>query len=51
MNTAIIGGFAKLTDLVSLDTLLEAIEKEVPVKREANAAAAKEAYHSVKVAS
>jgi 2-oxoacid:acceptor oxidoreductase gamma subunit (pyruvate/2-ketoisovalerate family) len=51
VNTAIIGGFAKLTELVKLDTLLKAIEKEVPVKREANAAAAKEAYHSVKVAS
>jgi len=51
VNTAIIGGFAKLTGLVSLDALLEAIEKQVPAKKEANAAAAKEAYYSVKVGS
>ncbi len=49
VNTAIIGGFIKLIDLVSLDALLRAVEVEVPVKKEANVAAAKEAYHSVKV--
>jgi len=49
VNTAIIGGFAKLTGLVSLDALLHAVEAEVPVKKEANVAAAKEAYYSIKV--
>ena len=49
VNTAILGGFIKLVDLVSLDALLHAVEVEVPVKKEANVAAAKEAYHSVKV--
>ena len=48
VNTAIIGAFAKLTGLVSLDALLKAVDKEAPVKKEANVAAAKEAYHSVK---
>ena len=50
VNTAIIGAFAKLTSLVSLDTLLKAVEAEVPVKKEANATTAKEAYYSVKSA-
>ena len=49
VNTAILGAFAKLAGLVGLDSLLQAIEKGVPVKKEANAAAAKEAYHSVGV--
>jgi len=49
VNTAILGAFAKLVDLVGLDALLEAVEKGVPVKKEANVAAAKEAYYSLKV--
>jgi len=49
VNTAIVGGFIKLVDLISLDALVHAIEVEVPVKKEANVAAAKEAYHSVKL--
>jgi 2-oxoisovalerate ferredoxin oxidoreductase gamma subunit len=49
VNTAILGGFIKLLDLVSLDALLHAVEVEVPVKKEANVAAAKEAYHNLKV--
>jgi len=48
VNTAIIGAFVKLTGLVNLEALLQAVEKEVPVKKEANVAAAKEAYYSVK---
>ena len=43
-NAAMVAAFAKLSDLVSLDSLLPAVEKEVPVKKEANVAAAKEAY-------
>ena len=49
VNTAIVGGFIKLVDLISLDALVHAIEAEVPVKKEANVAAAEEAYHSVKL--
>ena len=48
VNTAILGSFIKLIDLVSLEALLHAVEVEVPAKKEANVAAAEEAYHSVK---
>jgi len=51
VNTAILGSFIKLVDLVSLDALLHAVEVEVPVKKEANVAAAKEAYYSVNIRS
>jgi 2-oxoacid:acceptor oxidoreductase gamma subunit (pyruvate/2-ketoisovalerate family) len=49
VNTAILGAFVNLVDLVSLDSLIHAIEVEVPAKKEANVAAAKEAYDSVRV--
>lgn len=49
VNTAILGAFVKLVDLVDLDSLFDAIEVEVPAKKEANVAAAKEAYDSIKV--
>ena len=41
-------GMVKLINLVSLEALLHAVEVEVPVKKEANVAAAKEAYHNIK---
>ena len=46
---AILGSIIKLIDLVSLEALLHAVEVEVPAKKEANVAAAEEAYHSVRV--
>lgn len=49
VNTAILGAFVRLVDLVSLDSLLHAIEVEVPAKKEANVAAAREAYDGVKM--
>ncbi len=49
VNTAILGAFAKLAGLVGLDSLLQAVEKGVPFKKEANLAAAEEAYSSVRV--
>ncbi len=49
VNTAILGAFARITELVSLESLLKAIENEVPVKVEENKAAAKEAYEKVRV--
>ena len=49
VNTAIVGGFIKLVGLVSLDALVRAIKAEVPAKKEANVAAAEEAYNSVKL--
>ncbi len=47
VNTAILGAFAKITRLVSIDSVVAAIKEEVPTKPEANAAAARDAYHIV----
>ena len=44
VNTAIMGGFAKICDFVTLDAVLESIREIAPVKEEENVAAAKEAY-------
>jgi len=44
VNTAIMGGFARICDWVSLDAMLETIKAVAPVKKEENVAAAKEAY-------
>ncbi len=48
VNTAILGAFSKFTKIVSLDSVLKAIKERVPLKREENIAAAKEAYEKVK---
>ncbi len=47
VNTAILGGFVRATEIVKLDTLLQSIQRNVPVKAEENAAAAKDAYERV----
>jgi pyruvate ferredoxin oxidoreductase gamma subunit/2-oxoisovalerate ferredoxin oxidoreductase gamma subunit len=47
VNTAILGAIAKATGLVGIDSIAEAIQEEVPIKPEANAAAAREAYELV----
>jgi len=44
VNTAIMGGFSKVCEWVSLDAMLETIRAVAPVKKEENVAAAKEAY-------
>ena len=44
VNTAIMGGFARVCDLITLDAMLEAIREEAPAKEEENVAAAREAY-------
>lgn len=44
VNTAIMGGFARVCDAVSIDAILESIRELAPVKEEENVAAAKEAY-------
>ena len=49
VNTAILGAFAKATSLVGIDSIVLAIREEVPVKRNENARAAREAYKEVKV--
>jgi 2-oxoacid:acceptor oxidoreductase gamma subunit (pyruvate/2-ketoisovalerate family) len=47
VNTAILGAFCRVTEICSIDAILGAIEKGVPVKPEQNAKAAREAFDSV----
>jgi len=47
VNTAMAGAFAKASGLISLDTILEAVREVVPVEKERNEAAAREAYKQV----
>ena len=44
VNTAIVGAFAALTKIVKLESVVEAIPDLVPIKPEANQAAAREAF-------
>jgi len=48
VNTAILGAFAKISKLVTLNTLIEAVRSVVPSRKDANAAATKEAYDQVR---
>ena len=47
VNTAILGAFARMSGLVKIETVMEAIRQSAPAKREENALAAKEAYENV----
>jgi len=47
VNTAILGAFIKITGLTSLETLLEAVRKGVPINPRGNVEATKEAYEKV----
>ena len=49
VNTAILGAFAKLTGVIGIEALAEAINESVPGKGKENEAAAREAYGKVKV--
>lgn len=51
VNTAILGCFAKATGLVGIGSVKEAIMGEVPIKAEANALAAQQAFDLTKTAS
>ncbi|MBU1157914.1 MAG: 2-oxoacid:acceptor oxidoreductase family protein [Candidatus Thermoplasmatota archaeon] len=44
VNTAIMGGFAKMSDWVSIEAMLEIIREVAPVKKDENVEAAREAY-------
>jgi 2-oxoacid:acceptor oxidoreductase gamma subunit (pyruvate/2-ketoisovalerate family) len=44
VNTAILGAFAKITGMVTVDSIVEAMAEFVPVNTAGNAAAIKEAY-------
>ncbi len=47
VNTAILGAFSRVSGLVKIETVMDAIRQMAPAKREENAQAAKEAYESV----
>lgn len=49
VNTAIMGGFAKMCQTVALDPILESIRELAPVKEEENVTAAREAYERTAV--
>jgi len=48
VNTAILGAVPRIFDFVRLDSILQAVREGVPVNPDDNAAAAREAYESVK---
>lgn len=45
VNTAICGAFAKVTGIVGMESIKKAIKDETPIKQDANAEAAEEAYN------
>jgi len=49
VNTAILGAFARISGLVSLEAVLAAIKESIPYRPEENAAAAQEAYAQVRI--
>jgi len=44
VNTAILGAFSKITGMVSVESVIEAVQEFVPTNKAGNAAATKEAY-------
>lgn len=48
-NTAMLGAYARLTKLISLKTLGEAVRAMAPAKKEENVEAVREAYERVKI--
>ncbi|MFH0914002.1 MAG: 2-oxoacid:acceptor oxidoreductase family protein [Chloroflexota bacterium] len=48
INTVLLGAVARVTGLVSLESLKEAIRNKIPTKKEDNATAAEEAFKAVK---
>ncbi len=48
INTAMIGAFAKIMEVPSLEILQDAISEEIPIKIQANVDAARDAYAAVR---
>jgi 2-oxoacid:acceptor oxidoreductase gamma subunit (pyruvate/2-ketoisovalerate family) len=48
VNTAIMGGFARMCETIPLEPILESIRESAPIKEEENVAAAKEAYEKTR---
>jgi len=49
VNTAILGAYVRLSNLISLDTLLRVISETVPTAADQNVMAAKEAYERLSI--
>ena len=49
VNTAILGAYVRLSNIISLDTLLRVISETVPTAADQNVMAAKEAYERLSV--
>jgi pyruvate ferredoxin oxidoreductase gamma subunit/2-oxoisovalerate ferredoxin oxidoreductase gamma subunit len=49
INTAMIGAFARIMDMLPMDTLAAVIEKEIPAKAHQNVQAAQQAYEMVNI--
>lgn len=49
VNTAILGAFARQSELCTIDSVAEAIKGEVPIKVEENALAARDAFEKIKL--
>jgi len=47
INTAMVGAFARALEMPTLDSLITAIQSEIPIKTESNIAAAKDAFEAV----
>lgn len=48
VNTPILGAFSKITGIVGINAILEAIREKVPTRKEENVKAAREAYEKAK---
>jgi 2-oxoacid:acceptor oxidoreductase gamma subunit (pyruvate/2-ketoisovalerate family) len=48
-NTALLGAYVRLTNLVTMETLTETLRAMAPAKKEENVHAAKEAYNQVRI--
>jgi 2-oxoacid:acceptor oxidoreductase gamma subunit (pyruvate/2-ketoisovalerate family) len=48
-NTAMLGAYARLTNLVAMETLTETVRAMAPGKKEENVQAVREAYNQVKI--
>ncbi len=49
VNTAILGAFSRITDIVRLEAVCNAVNAAVPLKKDDNVSATREAYDAVKV--
>jgi 2-oxoacid:acceptor oxidoreductase gamma subunit (pyruvate/2-ketoisovalerate family) len=48
-NTAMLGAYVRLTNLITIKTLAETVKAMVPAKKEENVEAAREGYHQAKI--